>query len=68
MVGGAVTVFAWKYLLAANFGDSVPLFNLYEILPGALVNLVLCLAVSKLTYAPDAEIEAEFDAAVEAAR
>lgn len=68
MIGGAVTVFAWKYLLAANFGEAVPLFQLYEILPGALVNLVLCLVVSTLTYHHNPEIEEEFNSAVRAAR
>ncbi|MFD1858508.1 sodium/proline symporter PutP [Aeromicrobium camelliae] len=54
MVAGAVTVFAWD-----AWGT-----DLYEIVPGFLVNLVVAVVVSRLTYQRDEEIEQEFDATV----
>ena len=54
MIAGAVTVFVWK-------GLSGGIFELYEILPGFLVNLAVAIGVSLLTPAPPAEVDAEFD-------
>lgn len=68
MIAGALTVFVWKYVLAANYVDSVPIFGLYEIVPGFLVNLVLAVAISFATYRHNEEVQAEFDAAVDATR
>ncbi|KHL19536.1 sodium/proline symporter [Mumia flava] len=53
MVAGAVTVFAWD-----AWGT-----DLYEIVPGFLVNLVVAVVVSLMTYRDNPEIDAEFDQA-----
>lgn len=54
LVAGALTVFAWD-----AWGT-----DLYEIIPGFLVNLVVAVVVSRFTYQRDEEIEQEFDDAV----
>ena len=64
MVAGAVTVFVWKLLLNPLGG----IFQLYEILPAFLLNLVVAVVVSLATYRPNPTIEQEFDAAVAEAR
>ena len=63
MLVGTATVFIWK-ALSVNGG----IFELYEILPGFVLNLVVAVVVSLATYRPDPEIEAEFEQAVELAR
>ncbi|MBA4538251.1 sodium/proline symporter PutP [Bacillus aquiflavi] len=57
MIGGAVTVILW-----ANLTDKgiIP-FELYEIVPGFVVNLILAIVVSLITYRPNKEIEQEFN-------
>jgi sodium/proline symporter len=60
MVAGAVTVFAWD-----TYGEAVSGVDLYEIVPAFAVNLVVAAIVSRMTYTPNAEIEREFDAAIE---
>lgn len=57
MVSGAVVVFAWD-----AWGT-----DLYEIVPGFIVCLVVAWVVSRMTYQPDPEIEAEFTEATELA-
>lgn len=57
MAGGGITVFVWKYLVRPLGGA----WNIYELLPAFLVSLALCVIVSLLTPAPDAEIQSEFD-------
>ena len=59
MVSGAATVFIWSAYGPEIFGQS-----LYEIVPGFLINVVVAMVVSKLTYTPNPEIETEFDQAV----
>ncbi len=56
MVAGAVVVFTW--------GNSGLSDVLYEIVPGFVLNVIVAVVVSKLTYKRSAEIEAEFDEAV----
>lgn len=51
MISGAVTVLVWQRL------D----FELYEIVPGFLINLIAAVIVSRLTYKHNEEIEKEFD-------
>ncbi|KGR75550.1 sodium/proline symporter PutP [Ureibacillus sinduriensis] len=54
MVVGAVVAFVW--------GSSEALSGmLYEIVPGFLINLILTVIVSLITYKHNAEIEKEFD-------
>ncbi|MFC5930417.1 sodium/proline symporter PutP [Cryobacterium melibiosiphilum] len=59
MLTGAIVVFVWGNL---PVGDT-----LYEIIPGFAASLLVAVIVSLATYKPNAEIEAEFDAAVEQA-
>lgn len=53
MIVGAVTVFIW--------GNSALSGYLYEIVPGFLLNLIVAIVVSKMTYKPIPEVEKEFD-------
>ncbi|WP_257351658.1 sodium/proline symporter PutP [Pseudalkalibacillus decolorationis] len=58
MVVGAVTVMVW--------GNSEALSGmLYEIVPGFVLCLIVTVIVSLATYKPNAEIDREFDAALE---
>jgi len=59
MITGAVVVFIWGN---SALGDS-----LYEIVPGFAASLIVAVVVSLATYKPNAEIDAEFDSAVEQA-
>lgn len=58
MIGGAVMIFVWKYLVAPLGG----VFAIYELLPAFVISALLIVAVSLCTPAPDAEILEEFDA------
>ncbi|MFS0577406.1 sodium/proline symporter PutP [Sporosarcina sp. 179-K 3D1 HS] len=58
MVAGAVTVGVWGNI-------KVLTDNLYEIVPGFLVCLVVTYLVSLATYRPDPEIEREFNETME---
>ncbi|WP_028660996.1 sodium/proline symporter PutP [Nocardioides insulae] len=58
MVVGAVTVVIWGNV-------DVLTDNLYEIVPGFALNLIVAVLVSLATYKPDPTIEDEFDRAVE---
>jgi sodium/proline symporter len=61
MIVGAVTVIVWKNgdLGKVLFGES-----LYEIVPGFLLNLLVAVIVSLLTYKKNEEIEKEFTESV----
>lgn len=59
MITGAVVVFVW--------GNSDLSSIMYEIVPGFAASLVVAVVVSLATYKPNAEVEAEFAAAVEQA-
>lgn len=54
MIVGAVTVGIW-----GNVSGGI--LDLYEILPGFLLNLLVAVVVSKMTYKPNPEIDREFD-------
>lgn len=56
MVAGATTVVIWS-----NVGLSDVM---YEIVPGFIINFIVSVVVSLLTYKPNAEIEKEFDLSV----
>ena len=62
MIVGAVTVIVWKNydLGKILFGES-----LYEIVPGFLLNLLVAVIVSLLTYKKNEEIEKEFSESVQ---
>lgn len=57
MIAGAVTVGIW-----GNISGGI--FDLYEILPGFLLNLVVAVVVSKATFRENADIVREFDEAL----
>lgn len=60
MAVGAITVGIW-----GNIPDEVfALFQVYEILPGFLLNLLVSWLVSRATYKPNKEIDEEFDLAI----
>ncbi|KAE8762440.1 sodium/proline symporter PutP [Georgenia thermotolerans] len=61
MIAGAVTVPVWVNLHGG-------IFDVYEILPGFALNLLVAVVVSLRTHHHDAEIAAEFDEHVAAAR
>ena len=54
MVTGAVVVGIW-----GNISGGI--FDLYEIVPGFLLNLIVAAVVSRATWKPNPEIDAEFD-------
>ncbi|MFO1442536.1 sodium/proline symporter PutP [Bacillus sp. Bva_UNVM-123] len=56
MIAGALTVIIWK-----NTGLGV---TLYEIVPGFVINLILTVIVSLVTYRHNAQIDKEFDESV----
>ena len=62
MVTGATTCIVWKFVLAANFAESCPIFGLYELAPGFILSLVVTVIVSLATKKPSDAILAEFDA------
>lgn len=64
MIVGAVTVFVWKLALNPMGG----IFKLYEILPAFVLNLVVAVVVSLVTYKPNPEIDREFDEAARLVR
>ena len=53
LVTGAVTVFVWANV---DFLKA----KMYEIVPGFLLNLLVAVIVSRLTYTEDPEVDAEF--------
>lgn len=53
MIVGAVTVFMWGNSELSNI--------LYEIVPGFLLNLIVTIVISLITYKPNKLIENEFD-------
>ncbi|MBM7051926.1 sodium/proline symporter PutP [Rothia sp. ZJ1223] len=60
MIVGTLTVFIWGYNPELKA-------LMYEIVPGFILNIVVAVIVSLVTYKHDPEVEAEFDAAVTAA-
>lgn len=53
MIIGAITVIIWKNSFLSEY--------LYEIVPGFILNLIVAVLVSKMTYKPIPEVEKEFD-------
>ena len=58
LVAGAVMIFVWKFLMRPMGGA----FDIYELLPAFIANLVLNVVVSLATAAPRKAITREFDA------
>ncbi|WP_231446074.1 sodium/proline symporter PutP [Brevibacterium zhoupengii] len=62
LISGAAVAFIWGQL-------GTPLTEqIYEIIPGFAVNLIVAIVVSKFTYKPNAETDREFDESVELSR
>ena len=57
MIAGAIVIFIWKFAIRPLGGA----WNVYELLPAFLINLIIAIIVSKLTPEPDAEIKKIFD-------
>ncbi|MBR1844792.1 MAG: sodium/proline symporter [Lachnospiraceae bacterium] len=57
MVAGAIVIFVWKFMVRPLGGA----WNIYELLPAFLVNLVVAIIVSKVTPEPEKEIQDTFD-------
>lgn len=57
MIAGAVMVFVWKFGIS-NLGGA---FAIYELLPAFVFALIIIVAVSLLTPAPEKEIVQEFE-------
>lgn len=60
MLAGAVVVAIWGNI----DGGPAGIFDLYEILPGFLINFLVAWAVSTYTWKPNAEIDKEFNESV----
>jgi sodium/proline symporter len=62
MVAGGAMVFIWKYVIAPNCADwGLGFLNVYELLPAFVVAVIVNVAVSLLTKAPETEITEEFE-------
>jgi sodium/proline symporter len=57
MLGGGIMIFVWKFLIKPMGG----IWGIYELLPGFIVGLVLCVIISLATPAPEKEIIDEFE-------
>ena len=57
MVVGAIMIFVWKFMVRKLGG----VWNIYELLPAFLVNLIVAIIVSKVTPPPEKEIQKTFD-------
>lgn len=57
MIAGAVMIFIWKFGVRPLGGA----WNIYELLPAFLVNLIVAIIVSKVTPEPSSEIQNTFD-------
>ena len=57
MIAGAVVIFVWKFMVRPLGG----VWNIYELLPAFLVNLIVAIIVSKVTAPPEKEIQDTFD-------
>lgn len=64
MIVGALTVLFWIYAPFTINGQSLS-STLYEIVPGFILSFLTVVIVSKLTYKPDAEMEATFERVLE---
>ncbi|MBM6590974.1 sodium/proline symporter PutP [Brevibacterium sp. RIT 803] len=62
LISGAAVAFIWGQV-------SSPLTDqIYEIIPGFAINLIVAIVVSRFTYKPNADTDREFDESVELSR
>ena len=57
MIAGALMIFIWKFCVRPLGGG----WDLYELLPAFLVNLIIAIIVSKVTPEPSANVQKTFD-------
>lgn len=57
MIAGAIVIFVWKFMVRPLGGA----WNIYELLPAFLVNLIIAIIVSNVTEPPAKEIQDTFD-------
>ncbi len=57
MLGGGITIFVWKFVIAKLGG----VFAIYELLPAFIISFVLIVVVSLISKAPAKEITDTFD-------
>ena len=57
MVTGGAVIFLWKFLIRPN----VAFLDFYELLPAFIFSALVIYGVSRLTPAPDREVQAEFE-------
>ena len=64
MVVGAVTCFAWKFGVSADYLSANPdsILHLYELVPGFIFAFITIVVVSLVTGKPSTEILSEYDA------
>ncbi|MBR7071595.1 MAG: sodium/proline symporter [Clostridia bacterium] len=60
MLGGGITVFAWKFVVRTAFQGTV--LDFYELLPAFIVSCILIVVVSLLTKKPEQQILDDFEA------
>ncbi|QLK86409.1 sodium/proline symporter PutP [Staphylococcus sp. 17KM0847] len=60
MIAGALTVILW-IIFAHPLGETYAFFNLYEIVPGFLVSLIVTIVVSKITKKPGDFVERDLN-------
>lgn len=66
IIAGAVVDIAWLLLFTNTVTSAlIANTNVYEILPGAIVSLVVAVVVAKATPAPNAEVEAIYNTATD---
>lgn len=63
MVAGALTVILW-IVFAHPYGDVNDFFNLYEIVPGFIMSLIVTVLVSNMTQKPGAFVEEDLNQVV----
>ena len=57
MISGGVMIFVWKFLVRPLGG----VLNIYELLPGFVVSLIVIVAVSLITPVPSGKVLEDFD-------
>ena len=57
MVAGAIMIFVWKFMVRPLGG----VWNIYELLPAFLINLIVSIIVSKVTPAPEKSVQDTYD-------
>ncbi|MDD6478485.1 MAG: sodium/proline symporter [Oscillospiraceae bacterium] len=59
MVTGGVMIFVWKFVIRTQFAGTW--LDIYELLPAFVLSLIVIIAVSLLTAAPEKELQDSFE-------